>query len=75
MIEGEIAPAVLYLTDINLDDTTALKKEYIQVKKEVNSLFKGINKDKKFVLYRALNEIPDGKKKVEHFGFIDRETE
>ena len=68
-------PMVLYLSDINLKDTVRLKVEYEKVKKEVNRIFTGINKDKKFVFYRIFNKIPHEHERVEYYGFIDRSTE
>lgn len=67
-------PMVNYLTSINLRDTTALKAENEKVKKEISQIFTGINKDKKFVFYQAFNELPDGKKLVGHYGFMDKRT-
>lgn len=67
-------PMVYYLTDISLKDTTALKLENEKVKKEVGRLFTGIDQDKKYVIYWAFNEAPDGIKLVEHYGYIDRRT-
>jgi hypothetical protein len=75
MINEGFFPMVYYLSDISLKDTIALKAENDKVKNEVNRLFKGINKDKKYVFYWAFKEIPDGKKSVEHYGFIDKSTE
>lgn len=75
MINEGFFPMVYYLSDINLKDTTALKIENEKVKQEVGRLFTGIDKDKKFVFYWAFNELPDGKKLVEHYGFIDKRTE
>jgi hypothetical protein len=75
MINEGFFPMVYYLSDINIKDTTALKIENEKVKQEVGRLFTGIDKDKKFVFYWAFNEIPDGKKLVEHYGFIDKRTE
>ena len=75
MINEGFFPMVYYLSDINIKDTTALKIENEKVKQEVERLFTGIDKDKKFVFYWAFNEIPDGKKLVEHYGFIDKRTE
>jgi hypothetical protein len=42
---------------------------------EVSRLFTGIDKDKKYVFYRVFNEIPDGIKSVQQYGFIDKLTE
>lgn len=74
MINEGFFPMVYYLSDIDLKNTTALKIENEEVKKEVGRLFTGIDKDKKFVFYWAFKEIPDGKKLVQHYGFIDKRT-
>lgn len=74
MMNEGFFPMVYYLSDIDLKNTTALKIENEKVKKEVGRLFTGIDKDKKFVFYWAFKEIPDGKKLVEHYGFIDKRT-
>lgn len=71
MINEGFFPMVYYLSNINLNDTIALKIENEKVKQEVGRLFTGIDKDKKFVFYWAFNELPIGKKFVEHYGFID----
>lgn len=65
-------PMVYYLSSIDLKDTKALKNENEKVKIEVSKLFKGIDKDKKNVFYAAFNEIPDGKKSIDHYGFVDK---
>jgi hypothetical protein len=66
-----IFPMVQYLTKININDSILLKKENQKVKKEVNNIFYGINKGKKWVFYQAFNELPEGSKRVDHFGFVD----
>jgi hypothetical protein len=63
-------PMVRYLSVINLDDTTALKIENDKMQSEIGTIFPGIDKEKKFVFYRAFNEMPDGKKLVRHYGII-----
>lgn len=65
-------PMVYYLSSINLHNKEALKIENDKVKKEVGALFRGIDKNKKNVIYWVFNEMPDGKKLVEHYGFIDK---
>ncbi len=72
MINEGFFPMVSYLTNIDMKDTTVLKIENEKVKKEVGQIFLGIDKDKKYVFYRAFEEMPDGKKLVEHFGFVDK---
>jgi hypothetical protein len=65
-------PMVQYLTSLNLKDTISLKTENEKIKKEVRTLFKGIDQDKKYIFFQAFNELPDGQKMVEHYGFIDQ---
>lgn len=71
MSEG-ILPCVFYITGTDIKDTVALKTENEKVKVEVAKLFTGINKDKEAVLYRAFNDLPDGKKTVQNYGFVDK---
>lgn len=72
MINEGFFPMVYYVSEINLKDTTALKIENNKVKKEVGRLFTGIDKNKKFVFYKTANEVPDGTKAVEQYGFVDQ---
>lgn len=71
VIKEGFFPMVYYLTDINLKDTVALKLENKKIRKEVGNIFTGIDKDKGFIFYWAFNEMPEGQKEVEHYGFID----
>lgn len=71
MINEGFFPMVCYLTEISLKDSNALKTENEKIKTEVNRIFKGIDKDKKFVFYKAFNEMPDGVKKLDQYGFVD----
>ena len=65
-------PMVQYLTTLNMKDTISLKEENEKVKKEARTLFKGIDQDKKYIFFQAFNELPNGQKVVEHYGFIDQ---
>jgi hypothetical protein len=69
MAEG-IFPTVGYLSKINLKDTVALKKENDDLKKVIGKVLPGIDKGKKYVFFKAYNEIPNGKTPVESYGFI-----
>ena len=71
VIKEGFFPMVYYHTGINLKDTIALKFENQKIRKEVDSIFTGIDKDKQFVFYWGFNEMPDGQKLVEHYGFVD----
>jgi hypothetical protein len=66
-------PMVLYVSKINLNDTVLLKSEYEKVKGEVQNTFNGISAGKKYTLYQAYNEIPDGQHSVPNYTFLDRQ--
>lgn len=68
MLDG-IFPMVTYISKIDLKDTVALKNENEELKKVIGTLFPGIEKGKKFVFFRAYNEIPNGKTPTDHYGF------
>jgi hypothetical protein len=63
-------PCIEYQTQIDLDDTTRTTIENKMIQEEIGSMFPGINKDKRYVLYVAYNEIPDGKHKVDVYRFV-----
>ncbi len=71
VIKEGFFPMVCYTTDINLKDTVALRLENEKVRKDVDSIFTGIDKDKKYIFYWAFNKMPDGKNQQERYGFID----
>ena len=71
VIKEGFFPMVCYTTDINLKDTVALRLENEKVRKGVDSIFTGIDKDKKYIFYWAFNKMPDGKNQQERYGFID----
>jgi len=68
------SPMVSYLTTINLKDTAALRLENKSIRKEVDSIFTGIDKDKKIIFYWAFNKIPADTITGEQYGFIDTLT-
>lgn len=69
MDEG-IYPTVNYLSFISLKDTVALKKENDELQKIIGKILPGIDKGKKYVFFKAYNEMPNGKNNVENYGFI-----
>lgn len=60
-------PMIDYVSAININDTTALKKENTAIKKVIGKYFAGVDKDKKYVLYTAFDDIPGRKKNVQKF--------
>lgn len=65
-------PIVYYLSIIDLANTPSLTAENEKIKSVIGQTFPGIDQDKKYIFYRAFNEIPDGTKEVPHYGFIDK---
>ncbi len=63
-------PMVEYLTNINLKDTVKTKIENDQIHQSIGKVFKGLDKDKKYIFYKAYNEIPNGKTPVPAYGFV-----
>ena len=69
--EEEIFPMIYYVSSIDINDETALKNENELVRKEVDRIFPGIDKDKKYIFYWVSNELPNEGTVVEQYGFVD----
>ncbi len=63
-------PMVEYITSIDLKDTVKTKVENDQIHQSIGKVFKGLDKEKKYVFYKAYNEIPNGKTPVPTYGFV-----
>lgn len=64
-------PMIRYYSKLSLKDTINLKKENLEIQKVIGEVFKGIDKNKKFVFYWAFDELPDGTiKERKHYGFV-----
>ncbi len=64
-------PMIRYYSQIDLKDTASLRKENIEIQKVIGDIFNGIDQNKKYLFYRAFDEIPDGTIKYrEHYGFV-----
>ncbi|NOU62242.1 hypothetical protein [Marinifilum caeruleilacunae] len=69
-------PMVRYYSKIDLKDTLRLKQENLEMQKCIGKLFKGIDKNNKYIFYRAFDELPDGTYKYrKHYGFIQKLNE
>jgi hypothetical protein len=68
-LDEGIFPLVSYKTAIDLKDTVALKAENDELKKVIGTVLPGVAKGKKYVFFKAYNEIPKGKKPVTTYGF------
>ncbi len=66
------APNVWYMTHISIKDTNEVKKENLEVRKQLSKLLPGIDKDNKYVTYTAFNEFPTASKSVDRFEMTDK---
>jgi hypothetical protein len=64
-------PMIRYYSKIELQDTIKLKNENLEIQKVIGDIFKGIDKNNKYIFYWAFDEIPDGTlKNRQHYGFV-----
>lgn len=68
-------PIIYYLSNVDLEDTSSLTAENEKIKDVIGQIFPGVDQKKKYVFYRAFNEIPDGIREIKHYGFIDKQAE
>lgn len=71
-MEDGYFPMVEYLTNLDLKDTVATKIENNKIHKNIGNVFKGLDKDKKYIFYKAYSEIPNGKTSVPAYGFVKK---
>jgi hypothetical protein len=67
-----IFPAIRYISSINIDDTIALKAENQELHKSIGKIFKGIDQNNNFILYKAFNKMPNAQTNVDQYGFIQK---
>jgi hypothetical protein len=65
-------PMVEYLTSIDLNDTVRTKVENELIHQSIGHIFKGIDKDKRYLYYKAYNEMPNGTTPVPTYGFVKK---
>lgn len=68
--DSGILPMVEYITTVNMGDSVALRAENDQVHAVIGATFKGIDKDKSHLFYRAYDQMPDGSSAPQTYGFI-----
>lgn len=62
---------IRYFSHIDLKDTISLKNENDKLKEVVGDIFKGIDKEKDYLIYIATNDYPDGGvREVKTYGFV-----
>jgi len=70
VLKEGVFPSIKYLSTIRLEDTTALRKENDQIKGVIGKIFPGIDRDNKYIFFKAYNQMPDGKTPVHTYGFM-----
>ncbi|WP_133249958.1 hypothetical protein [Marinifilum breve] len=65
-------PMIEYLTTIDLKDTISTKLENNKLHSLIGKMFKGIDQDKDYILYKAFSQMPDGKTPVPTYGFVKK---
>lgn len=70
--DGNTYPMIYYQSGIKLADTVALKKENDQLRKVIGTIFPGIDKDKKHLLYTAFNQLPNPQTTVDRYSVDDK---
>lgn len=71
LLNEGVFPMVYYKTTIPLKELSKLKAENELIRKRIGTVFKGIDQNKKYVIYRAYNEIPEENKVTHYYGFLD----
>lgn len=70
-----IIPTIAYQTSIPVSDTLRLKKENNAMHNKIETVLKNIKNNNKHIIYKAMNEIPDGTKGVDTYTFVKENTE
>lgn len=70
LFKGELTPMIMYQTSVSVRDSVALKIENDDLHKNIPVAFPGMNKNNKYIIYRAYNEIPEGKSDPRYYGFV-----
>lgn len=65
-------PSIEYVTNLDLKDTISTKAENDKIHQIIGSKFKGIDKGKKYLFYKAYKQMPDGKTLVPTYGFVKK---
>ncbi len=65
-----IVPTIYYISKVKLKDTVAIRKENNTIKKVIGQVIQGIDKDKKYLLFSALNKWPSANKSVDSYDMM-----
>jgi hypothetical protein len=63
-------PFIEYISTIDLKKTSDLKIENDKIHNSIGKVFNGLDKNKKNIIYKAYNTLPDGKTPIPAYGFV-----
>jgi hypothetical protein len=72
IMDQHFTPMIMYKTSVSVTDTAKLRSENTEMQKNIGTLFTGIDKNNKVLLYRAYNEQPDNQTNPRYWGFVQR---
>jgi len=55
-----------------ISDTSAAKKENLQIQKSLSKLTPGIDENVRYILYSAYNKRPSGSEEIDHFEMTEK---
>jgi len=71
LFADDFYPSVSYQTHILFTDSLALYTEYEQLRREAKKMFRGIDQDNAYIIFKASNHILRGQASVKNYVFID----
>jgi len=72
LLNEGVIPVVDYQSNVPFQDTVALKTEYLEVAQFINEEFKGLMQENELIIFKAFEEIPDGKTPINTYTFIHK---
>jgi hypothetical protein len=72
VFKAQFAPMIMYQSSISVSDTVSLKKENDELQKNIGAVFTGMDINNNIILYRAYNELPDGKNNPAYYGYVQK---
>ncbi len=70
--DRKFVPFIAYQSHYFVKDTVALKNENDEIQSKIGSIFPGMDKIHKNILYRVYNELPQGNSNPPYYGFVQK---
>ena len=69
---ADFIPMIVYQSVINVADTSATKKENLDIQQRIGKIFPGMDKVNKKLFYRVYNALPNGQNDPPYFGYVQK---